>query len=90
MSITNHAKYLGILLGPAAGKGQWEVAVRKFRDRVSEINLKKLPLPLAKAQYISRDIPVLAYIAQLVRPPKNIKILSMDSCAKILRFPGKS
>jgi hypothetical protein len=52
--------------------------------------LKKLPLPLAKAQYISRAIPVLAYIAQLVRPPKNIKILSMDSCAKILRFPGKS
>ena len=46
MAIVNHAKYLGILLGPTAGNGQWRVALKKFRDRVSEINEKSLPLPI--------------------------------------------
>jgi hypothetical protein len=41
MSIVNHAKYLGILLGPSAGEKQWDVALRKFRDRVSEIHQRK-------------------------------------------------
>ena len=90
MDIVSHAKYLGFLLGPTSGRLQWKVAVKKFKERVAEINSMRLPLPLARGQYSSRAVPVLGYIAQLVRPPKDVKTLSMDACMKILRFPGKS
>ena len=69
MEVINHAYYEGILLGPIAGQGQWKNALKKFRERVSQINAPHLPLPLAGAEYISRAAPVLGYIAQIACPP---------------------
>eukprot|EP00969_Alexandrium_andersonii_P096968 4280734-Alexandrium_andersonii.AAC.1 len=33
MSIADHAKYLGILLGPGAGDGGWDAPILKFQAR---------------------------------------------------------
>ena len=58
---------------------------------MSEINEPHLLFAIARYQYTSRAVPTLGYIGQLVSPPpKGIKILSMDACIKILRFPSKS
>ncbi len=90
IGITDHAKYLGIYLGPKSASHQWTKALAKFQDRVSNIHSLHLPANLAKSQFTSRAIPVLGYIAQLVPPPVESVRIGMNAVMKVLRFPGNS
>ena len=90
LSVVSVAKYLCFMMSPHAGRKQWDAALKKFKTRVGEINKASLPLAVAKAQYISRAIPVLEYISQLAPPPEGFIVLSMSSATTILRSPWKS
>ena len=90
IDITDHAKYLGIYLGPKSASHQWTKALAKFQDRVSNIHSLHLPANLAKSQFTSRAIPILGYIAQLVPPPVESVRIGMNAVMKVLRFPGNS
>ena len=63
MELTNKATCLGIFLGPFAGTCQWPKAVEKFQARVATIRSLHLPPALARIQFASRVLLVLAYIA---------------------------
>ncbi len=88
--ISDHAKYLGLFLGPKSASHQWTKALSKFQDRISNIHSSHLPANLAVSHLTCRAIPVLGYIAQLVPPPKNTVRIGMNAVMKVLRFPGNS
>jgi len=90
MTICPSAKYLGFYLGPAAAPLQWKKAIAKFRDRVNHIHSFQLPAELAVSQFRIKAVPILGYIAQLVRPPGNITKIGLNAVTKTLRMAGQS
>ena len=72
--VKSSSKYLGFLLGPAAGETQWVAPARKYADRVVSIKDMKLPLRLAVAKHNYYALPVLGYEAQLALPPQGFSI----------------
>ena len=69
MIISDGAKYLGIYIGPKVRKLLWKKPLSKFQDRVNNIHSLKLPPQLARQQFITKAIPVLAYVAQVAPLP---------------------
>ena len=90
MLVCDAAKYLGFFLGPKSSDKQGAKAVAKFQDRVVSIHKARLPSQLARLQFISKAIPTLGYVAQLVNPPKNINRIGMNAVIKCLRMAGNS
>ena len=68
--ISNHAKYLGIQMGPSAGSVQWLDSIGKFKSRVSDIAASGESAALCFRQYSARAVPVLTYVSQLITPPQ--------------------
>ena len=90
MAICSAAKYLGFYLGPASAPLQWKKALVKFQDRVNHIHSCQLPAELAASQYRIKAVPILGYIAQLVRPPCKITRIGLNAVTKTLRMAGQS
>ena len=57
-------------MGPCTAARQWEAAISKYRGRSRACAGTKAAASISVALYNSRCLPVLGYIAQLVRLPK--------------------
>ena len=90
MKICNAAKYLGFFLGPLATPQQWPKALAKFQDRISSIHTGRLPAALCRVQFMSRALPTLGYVAQLVEAPRDIVRIGLNSVIKVMRLAGNS
>jgi hypothetical protein len=84
------ARYLGIYLGPLAGEQQGVAPLAKLKDRISDIHAQKLPCALAVSKFISKGVPVLGYVAQVVPPPRNFKSIELASILKVLGMATSS
>ena len=82
--ITNDGKGLGVYLGPDSGGHQWITPIQKFRDRVTKIIASKGPLSAAALQFITKALPVLQYVGQLVPPPQKFALAELASGGKVL------
>ena len=54
MQIQNSGKYLGFLLGPAAGLSSWDAPLAKWRERAEQLARSEAPAGVLAAQYASR------------------------------------
>jgi hypothetical protein len=61
----NHATYLGIYMGPAAGSVQCLVPIAMFKRRCVKIHSHKLPGWIACREYSSKAVSALLYVGQL-------------------------
>ena len=88
MAISCSAKYLGMMLGPTAGKVQWEAPLQKFKKRCKEMCEQKLPIKLAIGHFSTRAVSVLGYKAQMVLPlPDFVKTATEEQMmdAKVMK-----
>ena len=85
------AKYLGFFLGPSADVAmQWESPLKGWRSGVAAVADTTVCPAAGTMQYNMRCVPKLAYIGQLVGPPKGLTGMETDRCNKILRLPGRT
>ena len=61
--------YLGFGVGPLAGDIMWEKPVQKWTTRTIALSSAKVAPSLGVAQYNSRSVTTLGYIAQIYPPP---------------------
>ena len=72
--IVDCLEYLGVLMGPGVTlEMQWSAPLKKYVDRVGDIARSRADAHAAVLLYQERCIPVLAYKAQLVEHPLNLK-----------------
>jgi hypothetical protein len=86
LSISNHAKYLGIFMGPTAGSVQWLAPIAKFKQRCEKIYCDRMPRWIACREYTSKAMSVLLYVGQLCLPPRGFNALEAQSINKVLGF----
>ena len=67
--ICDHAKYLGIFLGPSLGGINFVAPMDKFVARTQDIAVKKQPLDLACGSFAAKALSVVGYVGQVVTPP---------------------
>ena len=89
-AVTSHAKYLGLLLGPAAGEHQWDTATQKYKHRVHKIALLEAPIQIKSYLYNTNAVPVLQYIAQLLPIPRLFIQVELGLLHKMLHLPNNA
>ena len=90
MSIANHGKYLGVVLGPRANKYQWVEAIAKYKGRVEQLKLSGEPAAYNIYRYNSTCVQVMLYIAQIFPPPSNTKNIEIAALNSIMHFATNS
>ena len=90
MKITNSGKYLGMFVGPHAGKSNWTEPFEKYKNRVHELNISGQSAISCIHKYNSTCAPVLSYVAQIADPPKYLTQTEMAALKKILHFATNS
>ena len=83
-------KYVGAYLGPDAGGELWTAPVIKYRGRTLKISSPRPPHAAACAEYNSRALPVLSYIAQLSSLPARVWRLDVDGARRMYGFAPNS
>ena len=86
--IASHSKYLGIIMGPAAGARSWTAPLLKYVDRNAAIASSRGPPALCTWFHTTRATPVLQYVAQLQAPPASLAATSMVAFNRVLKAPG--
>ena len=71
-SVVAIAKYLGLMLGPAANDDSWAAPVRKWTERSKIIASSALSPTVSVQLYNARAVPTLMYVAQFMLPPDSI------------------
>jgi len=69
--VASCGKYLGFMVGPAAGAAMWGAAVGKWSTRALAIAAGKLAPSLGASVYNQRALTTMGYIAQLAPPDKR-------------------
>ena len=90
IQIANHGKYLGIFLGPSAFSVQWQGPIVKFKNRAHSINTSGVSARVACKEYNSKAVSVLAYVAQVSLPPKNLTQIELAALTKLLHLATSS
>ena len=88
--ISDHAKYLGVYLGPKAGCMQWKGPIAKYQKRVDDIWSSHLSASAASREYNIKTVSILGYVAQFVPPPPNFRALETASIGKCLHLATSS
>ena len=82
------ARYLGIMLGPAASQTQWTLTIEKWKQRSQLIAATGAAASISARLYNVRAVPVLSYISQLRPPPLCLQKLERQFLGKVLHVPG--
>eukprot|EP00973_Karenia_brevis_P045328 6278287-Karenia_brevis.AAC.1 len=86
-SISSHALYLGIWLGPTAGSMQWTSQISKYIERVNLISSSGVSSDLATRAYNLKVANTLSYPAQFLSPPPNLTKLEKYAFVKMYKVP---
>jgi len=78
--------YLDTSLGPAVGDKQWEAPIAKYMKRSCQTAARAGSPFLSVHLYVTRAVPCLGYVAQLLRLPLFAET-EKRMITKILRFP---
>ena len=84
MKISNHGKYLGLFIGPGAGKHNWSSPLAKFKQRPREIHVAALPAAFSASEYNTKCLPTFLSVSQLCSPPPHILQTELGAIHKIL------
>ena len=90
MNITNHGKYLGFHVGPAAGGHNWNSPIAKFKQRSREIHAAALPAAFSANEYNTKCLPTLLYVSQLCSPPPHLLQTELGAIHKVLHLPPQT
>lgn len=86
--VSDHATYLGYVLGPGAGQHPWTKPVAKWAERAAEIARASPPVRIARQQYVVKALPVLDYVAAMSVPPSDIKEIYRRVVQTLWHLPG--
>jgi hypothetical protein len=89
-AILAEGKYLGFMLGPAAGSSSWKSPLQKWMHRVVCIAGSRLAPSLGTTDFNVRAVSTLGYIGQLLPPPTELWNLEHNAANKILHAPGRA
>jgi hypothetical protein len=81
-------KYLGYFVGPHGHAQSWAKPCLKFRTRLQEWDWSQMGLHVAMDTYGIYVASVLAFVAQLQRPPAELGRLEAEAVRKIAPGPG--
>ena len=86
--IAGCGKYLGFVIGPAAGHQSWKSALQKFHDRAEWWAQKHLGLFLNTQVYRVYIHSTLGFLAQLCELPPDLSIMFKAMLRKLAPGPG--
>ena len=86
-SISSHALYLGIWLGPTAGSMHWTSQINKYIERVNLISSSGVSSALATKAYNLKVATTLSYPAQFLPPPSNLIRLEKYAFVNMYEVP---
>jgi hypothetical protein len=84
--VKDASKYLGVLMGPAAGAKQYVHAQRKWRDRARAIAGTHSSALVSAHLYNTRAIPVLGFLPQLTVIPSTLLAGERHVISHVLHF----
>ena len=87
-NVKGSAEFLGMYLGPSAGRDNWIKPIAKLRDRMQVVKKSGASVFLGAFSFNSRIAPVLSYQAQLLPPPKQLMRTERVALHTILRIPN--
>ena len=83
-------KYLGFMMGLAAGSSQWKHAADKWQTRALSIAHSGATPAISALLYNSRALPTLGYISQLCTLPKNFRRKEVGIANSIMHLPAST
>ena len=88
--VTYVAKYLGLTIGPGAGKPLWQGPLEKWMRRALSIGAARSPPWIASRLYLSRAQAVPSYVAQLAMVPASAHSRQFTLFARLMHMPFNS
>ena len=88
MSISSKGKYLGFTIGPSKGDSSWQGALDKATKRVGDWDWAPLGLFFASQVWNTFVASLFGFVAQLERPPVDIKTRLAELLSRAGHGPG--